>query len=148
MNDAILNLRFKPGQSSVVIAHFQVSYSSGQNVTLTATPDSKQTFLGWTGDASGTNNPLIVTMSQSRNITANFSKNPRLTVAFAPSTVELEGFQLTLNGALGESYSLQRSSNLVDWATFVTVTNSFGTTQLSDLLSTNSSAQFYRAIQP
>ncbi|MEO6035610.1 MAG: FG-GAP-like repeat-containing protein [Verrucomicrobiota bacterium] len=124
------------------------SYSSGQIVTLTATPDSGQTFLGWTGDASGTTSSLLVTMSQSRNITANFSKSPRLAVQSTPATVKLEGFQFTLNGALGESYSLQKSSNLVDWATFVTVTNSFGTTQFSDLPSTNSGAQFYRATQP
>ena len=136
------------GFGRVVVSPRANSYASGQNVTLTATADSEQTFLGWTGDASGTNNPLIVNMSQSRNVTANFSKNARLTLTFAPSTVELEGFQLTLNGAFGESYSLQKSSNLVDWTTFVTVTNSFGTTQLSDLPSTNSSAQFYRTIQP
>ena len=47
-------------------------YLTGSSVTITATPDSGYRFSGWTGDASGTTNPLTVVMSASKAIKANF----------------------------------------------------------------------------
>jgi len=49
-----------------------VSYASGASVQLTATPNSGYTFASWSGDATGSVNPLTVTMSANKNITANF----------------------------------------------------------------------------
>ncbi|MBK7513901.1 MAG: carboxypeptidase regulatory-like domain-containing protein [Chloracidobacterium sp.] len=49
------------------------AYSSGSNVELTATPAIGWTFSGWSGDASGVTNPLNVTMSSNKSITANFT---------------------------------------------------------------------------
>jgi hypothetical protein len=123
-------------------------YSSGQTISLTATPDAGQNFTGWSGDASGTANPLNVTMNQSKAITANFTETPRLEINFSPSTVAIEGFRLSLTGPMGESYLLQDSTNLINWSTIAAFTNSYGTSQFSDLPSTNSSERFYRAVQP
>lgn len=50
-----------------------ISYNSGDIVELTATPNAGYTFTGWSDDASGSDNPLSVTMSSDMNITANFS---------------------------------------------------------------------------
>jgi hypothetical protein len=47
------------------------SYPSGTVVQLTATP--ALAFSGWSGDASGSANPLIVTMNSDKNITATFT---------------------------------------------------------------------------
>lgn len=47
-------------------------YLTGTSVTITAVPDSGYRFSGWTGDASGTTNPLTVVMSASKAIKANF----------------------------------------------------------------------------
>ena len=47
-------------------------YLSNTVVTLTATPQAGWTFLGWTGDATGTNNPLPVTMIRAKSIQAVF----------------------------------------------------------------------------
>lgn len=49
-----------------------LTYNNGDNVELTATPNSGYEFLNWTGDAIGTNNPLTVLMNGNKNITANF----------------------------------------------------------------------------
>ena len=49
------------------------SYDSGTSVTITAIPNSGYTFSGWSGDASGTSNPLTITMNGNKSITANFS---------------------------------------------------------------------------
>ena len=41
-------------------------------VTLSAIASNGWSFLGWQGDASGTNNPLSVTMNQTNNVQAVF----------------------------------------------------------------------------
>ncbi len=50
------------------------TYEAGKQVTLTASPASGWKFDGWSGDASGSNNPLTITMDRNKTITANFSK--------------------------------------------------------------------------
>ncbi|CAL2108265.1 conserved exported hypothetical protein [Tenacibaculum sp. 190524A02b] len=50
------------------------NYDNGTKVTLTATPKTGYQFDGWTGDATGNTNPLIITMDADKNITANYSK--------------------------------------------------------------------------
>jgi len=47
-------------------------YIAGTNVTLTATAANGWTFTGWSGGASGTTNPLTVTMNAAKTITATF----------------------------------------------------------------------------
>jgi hypothetical protein len=47
-------------------------YTSGQQVTLTASPAQGSLFSGWNGDAGGTTNPLTLTMDGNKNITATF----------------------------------------------------------------------------
>lgn len=51
----------------------QSTYNSGDNVVLTASPNASYEFTNWSGDASGTNNPVTITMNANKNVTANFS---------------------------------------------------------------------------
>jgi predicted extracellular nuclease len=46
-------------------------YTAGSTIQLTVLPAPGFVFLNWSGDASGSLNPLSVTMDSSRNITAN-----------------------------------------------------------------------------
>ena len=48
------------------------SFTANAPVTLTATPAFGYVFTGWTGDCSGSARTCVVTMSQARNVTANF----------------------------------------------------------------------------
>ncbi len=50
------------------------NYTNGDVVALTAVPDKDYQFDGWSGDASGTANPLAITMDTDKEITALFSK--------------------------------------------------------------------------
>ncbi|MEO6521387.1 MAG: ice-binding family protein [Mucilaginibacter sp.] len=63
------------------------NYNSGTIVQLTATANPGYTFTGWTVDATGTTNPLSVTMNANKNITANFTLNP----AVGPTLANLGG---------------------------------------------------------
>jgi hypothetical protein len=51
----------------------QARYDSASTVQLTATANSGYIFSSWSGDASGSANPLTVTMNANKNITANFT---------------------------------------------------------------------------
>ena len=45
----------------------------GTEITITATPTSVNKFESWSGDASGTTNPVTIEVSDVTNVTANFS---------------------------------------------------------------------------
>ena len=53
-----------------------VTYSSGAIVQITATPGTGYAFTSWSVDATGSTNPLNVTMNSDKNITANFTAVP------------------------------------------------------------------------
>jgi len=64
---------------SVVKKPDQATYNSGSTVELTATPNPGFVFTSWSGDASGSANPLTVTMNANKNITANFTATSAVT---------------------------------------------------------------------
>jgi uncharacterized repeat protein (TIGR02543 family) len=49
------------------------SYASGSTVQVTATPASGYVFAGWSGAATGTTNPLSITMDGNKTLTATFN---------------------------------------------------------------------------
>jgi len=51
------------------------TYTAGEAVTITANPNSGHTFSHWTGDASGSTNPITLTMDGNKTVTANFTQN-------------------------------------------------------------------------
>lgn len=65
-----------PGSGSVAASPDQALYEHGSSVQLTATPATGYHFDGWSGDASGSANPVSVTMDGPRSVTAHFAQNP------------------------------------------------------------------------
>jgi hypothetical protein len=59
------------------------SYPSGTNVTVTANAATGYRFVNWSGDLTGTLNPIAVLMTVNRTITANFTL---LTYTITPSS--------------------------------------------------------------
>jgi len=49
------------------------TYDSGTEVTITAIPDENYEFNGWSGDLSGTENPITLTIDQDKWIVPSFS---------------------------------------------------------------------------
>jgi uncharacterized repeat protein (TIGR02543 family) len=73
----------------------QASYNSGTVVQLTAAPAMGYHFTGWSGDLTGSTNPVNVTMDGNKTITANFAIN---TYTF---TVHAVNGTVTLNPPTG-----------------------------------------------
>ncbi len=71
-------------------------YNSGQTVSVQATPNTGYKFSSWSGDASGSNNPISITMNTPKNIVANFNTSTAVTISFASSP---SGLQVTVDGA-------------------------------------------------
>ncbi len=49
-------------------------YLSGTQVRLTAEPESGSSFLYWTGDVTGSTNPVKITMKANKTVTAHFTQ--------------------------------------------------------------------------
>ena len=68
-----LNVGVSPtGSGSVQVAPLKNNYVNREQVTLTAVPGVDSEFLNWSGDASGSTNPLTITMNSNKSITAVF----------------------------------------------------------------------------
>ncbi|WBX72418.1 T9SS type B sorting domain-containing protein [Tenacibaculum retecalamus] len=67
------------------------TYTDGQVVELTATPDTGYQFDNWSGDASGVLNPLNITMDANKTVTANFSLIPAPTPTFITPPTSISG---------------------------------------------------------
>ena len=76
----------------------KTAYNSGEIVVLTATPATGYVFSSWSGDATGSLNPVSVTMNANKNVTANFT-------AIVPNT-------FTLN-VLANNGTVLKNPNLV-----------------------------------
>jgi hypothetical protein len=48
-------------------------YLPNEKVALTAAPEAGRQFLGWLGDAAGSENPVVLTMDRNRVVAAQFS---------------------------------------------------------------------------
>jgi hypothetical protein len=134
------------GRGKVSLNPAGTVFTTGQMVTLTATPNQGQTFINWSGDAAGTQNPLQLTLNQSKTVFANFSSSNQL--SFRPLSLRglNEGFELTLTGEFGMPYRIDGSTNLSNWVPLITLTNTFGTMQYIDYGATNFPLRFYRGV--
>jgi len=62
-------------------------FYEGTVITLTATATTGSNFAGWGGDASGTNNPLIIKMDGNKPIEANFVENAMGWLIYLPIVI-------------------------------------------------------------
>lgn len=60
------------GNGLVNVNPLKTVYDEGDEVVLTPVPQDRYRFSGWSGDATGKNNPLTVTMNANKQITATF----------------------------------------------------------------------------
>lgn len=117
-------------------------FSTLLSVNITATPLAGQGFINWSGDATGSQNPVSVAMTQSRTVTANFTNWPVLLAN--QQSITPQGFRLTVLSGTGLVYQIQGSANLGTWVNLGVVTNASGQSQFTDPAGTNLPLRFYR----
>ena len=84
-------------------------YEAGTVVTITATADEGYLFNQWTGDATGTSNPVTVTMDDNKSVSATF--NQTLIYYDLAVTVEGQGSTDLTPGSYLEGTSLSYSAS-------------------------------------
>jgi len=60
------------GNGNVTWSPLSATYASGTIVTLTAAPGANWTFQSWSGNLTGTQNPINITMTGNATVTATF----------------------------------------------------------------------------
>ena len=85
------------GGGSVALNPNKATYQPGEQVQVTATPNSGYSFTGWSGGLTGTINPATVTVNSNLNITANFSA---ATYTFSATSAGNGGVSWTPNKTL------------------------------------------------
>jgi len=83
------------GVGSVTKSPNKATYVYGEQVQLTATANPGYTFSGWSAGASGTTNPLVITMNGNKTVTANFTQ-----VNYTLSLSKTGNGSVKVNGAL------------------------------------------------
>lgn len=136
------------GRGQVDVSPRANTYTTNQTATLTATPGAGESFLRWSGDASGSVNPLMLSMNQERIVVANFTGPFRLRAdqpgleGFLP-----QGFVFTVIGDPFAVYQIFSSTNLNQWSGIGSLSNSAPETKFTDPSATNSPRKFYKAMQ-
>lgn len=98
-----------PASVGTVTLSTKGPYSPGTQVTLTANPIPGYQFSGWSGDASGTQNPLTVTMDKDMSITVNFTELPDLLSMYYDQSGKTVTFNasLLMNGSMVPKQKVQ-----------------------------------------
>jgi hypothetical protein len=86
------------------------TYPNGQTATVSATPTGVYRFVGWSGDVTGTANPLNVLMSGNRNVIALFTARNGQAISFpnpGPREVGVTfALQATASSGLPVAYTI------------------------------------------
>ena len=93
------------------------TYLEGEQVTLTAAANTGYAFSNWSGDASGTQNSIVITMNGNKTVEADFAAIPG-SLSVSPST------GLSGSGAQGgpfspssQTYTLQNTGgSAINWS--------------------------------
>lgn len=101
---------------------------------------SGQEFLGWSGDATGTDQQIQVVLDSSKTVIAHFTHNTSLQVQ------SINPLRLSASGVIGDSYELEGTTNLIDWVPVSSGTNLLSGVELSDPESAAFSARVYRVV--
>ena len=70
----LIGLRLQLVQNSGSVSGGNVSIEDNNDATIFANPAKGYLFSNWSGDASGSTNPLTISIDADKSITANFFK--------------------------------------------------------------------------
>jgi len=107
------------GNGTVSVNPAKNVYTNGETVTLTAWPAANHAFTGWSADAAGNLNPLVLALTSSKLITASFAPagptnppvitQPPLSRTLSAGADTLLSFGLTGDGPFSYQWRLNNS---------------------------------------
>jgi uncharacterized repeat protein (TIGR02543 family) len=120
------------GSGSVTKDPDQSEYKPGTNVDITAVAADGWSFTGWSGNVSGMDNPLTITMDEDKTVTATFiEKKYKLTInIFGSGSVTKDPNQLEYNSGA----SVNMTAEPADGWTFAGWSGSISGTALSQAI--------------
>ena len=68
-------------------------YTSGSTIQLTATPSQDWSFIGWSGSVSSTDNPIQLTVDESKNVIVTFEIS--ITQLFSNKSIQIDQMIVT-----------------------------------------------------
>lgn len=141
MLNPILNVIVTDGGTVSGISD-QGNYAINSTATITAKPQPGYVFLGWSGDAIGTQNPITFAMDRDKTVLARFvvfSLNLKVS-----RTVSGNIIQLIILTEAGKKCQIDVSSDLKIWKAIGTVQTVSTSTQFIDPEIQPFSQRFYR----
>lgn len=145
VNESALNV-LSDGAGSVAANPPGNRFMNGAIVQLTATPQAGQQFLGWTGGATGSANPLAVTVTASTTIVARFTSIPRFSIVQDVGLLRGSGARLWMEGRIGDHYQIEMTDTFTgNWDILGTKQNALGEVQFLDSAVQSRPRRFYRA---
>jgi len=132
------------GNGTVAINPASNVYTNGDIVTLTATPAADCVFTEWSGDASGSSNPLVLLLDTNKLITANFKFAPP--PVFQPVVRAPGSLTLAWTAVTGLTYQVQYTTNLVpaNWSDLGSATVATNSTMTASDFTEPDGQRFYR----
>jgi hypothetical protein len=92
-------------------------FPTGTTVAISATPDANHVFSGWSGDASGTANPLLLTMDRDRTVQASFTlKYFPLTTSATPGGTVTPGGSYSYGTIVTISAAADAAHRFLGWS--------------------------------
>jgi hypothetical protein len=111
------------GGGSVSVSPVQANYLSNMVVSVTATASNGWTFVGWTGNASGTNNPLSLTVDAPESLAAVFGTTVNTNV-IGGGIIELDATNPIPYGTIVRATGVPNyGSYFVSWGNTLSGTN-------------------------
>jgi len=93
----------------------KASYPAGSNVQLSAIPNPGYMFEGWSGDFTGTENPVTVYMNDNKNISATFTEITSTSDIFANNsaqTILMQNYPNPFSTETNIQYELNEASDV------------------------------------
>ncbi len=123
----------------------QASYTTATQVTLTATANDGYQFVGWSGDAQGSSNPLKITMDNNKTVTALFkatnqrqSNQPPSVSAGTDQIIDLKSTALLLGTVTDDGLPIPPASMNTTWS----VISGAGAVNFANINAPNTTATF------
>ena len=129
------------GKGEVRMTPSQAYFDSGTEVVLDAIPAAGIRFRGWTGDILTNQTPLTLRMTTNFFLEAQFVEFGLTNVA----NVDSAGLSFRAVAPSGQVFTVQVSSNLVDWTTWRDLTNRAPEVEIRDKFG-DDPIRFYRLL--